>query len=455
MKTHHIKRTLGAAALSAVMSFSVIGGSVFTLPVTAAAAETSASTAKAEKLAAPKGFSYQANTNEVRLSWKAVKGAAAYKVSIYDAESGKFKTYKTTKTTNCSIKDLKKNTTYKFKVTTMIQNGKKYVAQKTSGAIKCKTASKDKNGWYKKGDSKIYYENGFQVKSSAKKIDGKLYLFGKTGAQLKNGIYTVGDNMYSVDKNGIVACNKWISTNNKDKQYYAGKDGKLTCYEVTDEYLYINGKIALTDDIIPKRTAYTIIRINKTYYQFITYHDYVHPNNEDYAAKGLDVYDVLTCKKIGYIYGEYSSASNGKLTGGTLLNHDTNELMTMKAGQASITAVSSPIVVYKAECADGVGDTVNARINIINTSGKKINNIIYKTYVKDKTGKVLSCTAEGDTEQNLNMPTAVPAGETNETFWRKFMTNANADSLEIDQVTITYSDGTTQTLSASNINFVC
>lgn len=454
MKINSIKRTLGAAALSAVMSLSVVGAGVYALPATAYAAESTTATAAA-KLAAPKGFSYQANTNEVRLSWKAVEGASAYKVTMYDEASGKYKNVKTVKTTSCSIKELEKNTTYKFKVTTLVQNGKKYVSQKTSGAIKCKTASKDKNGWYKKGENRVYYDNGFQVKSSTKKINGKLYLFGKTGSQLKNGIYTVGDSKYSVDKNGIVACNKWIGTSNKDKQYYAGKDGKLTCYEVTDEYLYIDGEIALTDDFIPERTAYTVIRINKTYYQFITYHDYIHPHDEDYSAKGMDVYDVLTRKKIGDVYGECKLSSNGKLTGGTLYNCDTNELMTMKAGQAGITAVTAPIVVYKAKCEDGAGDTLNARVNIVNTSGKKISNIVYKVYALDKSGNVLSCTAEGDTEQNLNMPTAVAAGETNETFWRGFMTNANGASLKFEQVTITYADGTSQTVPASKIAFAC
>jgi len=445
-----IKNAVGAAALSAMMSFTVVGGTMYALPVTAAAAE-----AATTKLAAPKGFSYQANTNEVRLTWKAVEGASAYKVLMYDAKTGKYKAVKTVKTTSCSVDGLKKSTTYRFKVTTLVEKDGKYVSQKSSGAVKCKTAAKDKNGWYKKGDSKIYYDNGFMVKSSTAKINGKLYLFGKTGALLKSGIYTIGGEKYSVDKNGIVACSKWVSTSNKDKQYHADKNGKLTCYEVTDEYLYIDGKIALTDDILPERTAFTIIKVNKTYYQFITYHDYIHPGDEDYSAKGMDVYDVLSHKKIGMVYGDYAVTSNGKLKSGTLYNLDNDQLMTFKSGIASVKAVSSPVVVYKAECADGVGDSKNARINIINTSGKDISSIIYKAYVQDKSGKTLSCTEEGDTEQNLNMPTPVKAGDKNETFWRGFMTNANGEKLVIEEVTITYSDGTKQTVSADEIAFVC
>ncbi len=448
MKYTKIKNSLGAVLLSAVMCCGSAAVTAVVSPVTAYAAET----ASAKKLAAPKGFSYQVNADTVRLSWNAVEGADAYKVLQYDSAKGTYVAVKTVKATSCEIDGLKNSTTYKFKVRTLVEKDGKYVSQKTSGVIKCKTAAKNKkDGWYKKGDSRVYYQDGFMMKSCTAKVNGKLYLFGKNGQQLKNGIYDIGGCKYSVDKNGVVAASKWISTKNKDKQYYAGKDGKLTCYEVTDEYLYIDGKIANTDDIIPERTAFTVIKVNNTYYQFITYHDYIHPNDEEYYAKGIEIYDVLSHRKIGECYGSFDVADNGKIKSGAVYNLQTKKLMTFKSGSAAITDVAAPIVIYKAECADGAGDTVNARVNIFNLSGKDISSIVYKSYAKDEDGNILTCQEQGDTEQNLNMPTAVKAGDKNETFWRSFMTNDDAEILDIVEVKITYADGTTEILTGDRI----
>lgn len=50
------------------------------------------------------------------ISWSAVKGAQGYIVYLYDNNSGKYKRYKNSGTTDCAVTDLKRGETYRFKV---------------------------------------------------------------------------------------------------------------------------------------------------------------------------------------------------------------------------------------------------------------------------------------------------------------------------------------------------
>lgn len=107
-----------------------------------------------------------------------------------------------------------------------------------------------KDGWYSKGGSKYYYEKGKMVAGNTKLIDGKLYLFGKSGALLTDGIYTVNDKKYCTDKTGRVAANKWVKTkytSDANIYYYADSTGAIIEFKAVKKdkkctKLLINGK---------------------------------------------------------------------------------------------------------------------------------------------------------------------------------------------------------------------
>ncbi|MBQ2824603.1 MAG: fibronectin type III domain-containing protein [Oscillospiraceae bacterium] len=91
------------------------------------------------KLAAPSGFTSSSTASSIKLKWKAVEGADAYRVYKYNAKTGKYEKYKTVNSAACSISGLKKNTTYKFKVVALDEVNGKYKAGATSKSVSVKT----------------------------------------------------------------------------------------------------------------------------------------------------------------------------------------------------------------------------------------------------------------------------------------------------------------------------
>ncbi len=93
------------------------------------------------KLPAPTDITYSSTKTKITLKWKAVEGADAYRVYIYDTKTGKYKQYKTVKSATCSISGLKKGKTYKFRVMSLDSINGKYKSGGTSKAVSVKTAS--------------------------------------------------------------------------------------------------------------------------------------------------------------------------------------------------------------------------------------------------------------------------------------------------------------------------
>ena len=94
----------------------------------------------AEKLLpAPTGIIVSASDSSIKISWDKVKGANAYRVYKYDNTSGKFKKYKKVSNTSCTISGLNKSTEYKFIVTALVKNGKKYKTQTKSAVYSIMT----------------------------------------------------------------------------------------------------------------------------------------------------------------------------------------------------------------------------------------------------------------------------------------------------------------------------
>lgn len=88
------------------------------------------------RLPAPNSISAKAGDSKITLSWSSVDGADGYRIYIYDSASKKYKSYKTIKSTKCTIKSLSNGKSYKFKVAAVRYNSstKKYDAGKVSGA---------------------------------------------------------------------------------------------------------------------------------------------------------------------------------------------------------------------------------------------------------------------------------------------------------------------------------
>ncbi len=82
-----------------------------------------------------------AKTNSVKLTWKKV-GCTGYQVQKYDASKKKWVTVKTiskAKTVSCTVKGLKKNTSYKFRVRAYKKSGSLKSYSAWSKAVKVKT----------------------------------------------------------------------------------------------------------------------------------------------------------------------------------------------------------------------------------------------------------------------------------------------------------------------------
>ncbi|MCM1328993.1 MAG: fibronectin type III domain-containing protein [Ruminococcus sp.] len=90
------------------------------------------------KLAVPKNLKANAGDGKVILTWGEVKGADAYRVYIYNAETKKYEQCKFIKGTRTTVKDLENGKTYKFKVAAAVKSGKSY----KTGAVSTVVAAK-------------------------------------------------------------------------------------------------------------------------------------------------------------------------------------------------------------------------------------------------------------------------------------------------------------------------
>lgn len=95
---------------------------------------TASISAASTKLAAPKSVTATTTDTKIKLSWKKVKGASAYRVYMYNATKKKYVEYKNVSGVNCVVTGLKAGKTYKFKIVALVKSGKTYVEQTPTGA---------------------------------------------------------------------------------------------------------------------------------------------------------------------------------------------------------------------------------------------------------------------------------------------------------------------------------
>lgn len=93
------------------------------------------SAASSNKLAAPTNVKASALESSIKLKWDAVDGADAYRIYIYNNETGKYEVYKSVKGTSCTVKELASGKSYKFKVAALRKTNGKYKAGNTSKTV--------------------------------------------------------------------------------------------------------------------------------------------------------------------------------------------------------------------------------------------------------------------------------------------------------------------------------
>lgn len=92
-----------------------------------------------DSLAAPTGIKTSKTSSRVTLTWNSVSGADAYRIYIYDPDTGEYEQYKDVSETKCTISGLKSGATYKFKVAALEESGGKYKAGKRSKVVSVTT----------------------------------------------------------------------------------------------------------------------------------------------------------------------------------------------------------------------------------------------------------------------------------------------------------------------------
>lgn len=99
--------------------------------------------ADTKALSAPSNVKASAKTaTGITLKWDKVSGADAYAVYMYNSTTGKYEKYKTVTTNSCTIKKLKKNTKYKFKVVALDKVNGKYKEGEKSAPVAVTTKKK-------------------------------------------------------------------------------------------------------------------------------------------------------------------------------------------------------------------------------------------------------------------------------------------------------------------------
>ena len=81
-----------------------------------------------EKLPAPTNIRATIGTDRIILKWDAVSGADGYRVYMLNEATGRYETYKSVKSTKCTVTGLNSGTSYKFKITALERSGGQYNA---------------------------------------------------------------------------------------------------------------------------------------------------------------------------------------------------------------------------------------------------------------------------------------------------------------------------------------
>ncbi len=467
MKSSKFARAGISALIAAAAAFSSPGTAF--LPSAGVQAEAAA------KLAAPSGVKTTAGNNDVTLTWSAVSGADAYRVYQYDAESGKYKIVKNVSKPKTTIDGLKKNTTYKFRIVTLLKGGSKLYEHGSTDDIEVKTSnvklpsapSNNYTGFASSGGKKYYFENGTAVSGTTKEIDGKLYLFGSDGALTGKGVQTVGGSDYYTDKNGAVKVSQWITgtmTDTSSVYYYANSKGKLTKYELnsggrTSATLYINGATVKPKDLptygkTSLRGAY--FRIGGDYYRLYLLATGVYAaTGENALFKNTPVFDIRTGKQVANFCGypditeKFSTAEGSKV-----FNSSDGTIWTFNGeGKAPTASKAGDLVVVRKSLYTNYSKKTDFTVEYYNNTGKSIRSIIFTVYGIDSKGNKVRY--EAGTEYNMYLQDTTGLTDrkgASKEWWSIFDSSLGVTDIVIAGAEITFTDSTKLKLSANRIS---
>lgn len=431
------------------------------------------------KLPAPTNIKTTSNSTSITISWDSVKGAGGYRVWMLNIDTGKYEKYKNVTSTSCTINKLKKNTTYYFKIQTLISVDGTYQSQLKSGMIKATTKNSAQQGWVTKNGAKYYYDNDVMVKSQTKKINGKIYIFGKTGKLLTSGIYTINGNKYYANENGIVTCNKWLARKTVNGLYvyrFATNTGAINEYSfektnVVDENgntialnLLINGKPATIENFSSLEfwgSFSGIIKLNKDYYR-----GYIDSTNAFVIANFVEsegtgdpstsIFDVAKNEKIDYGYSAgLVINSKGCITGGRFYSANDMNYYKFNGESTKMTKISAnPIIIVGSSVSVNTASGVNWDLKYINNSNKRIKYATFCVEVINAVDDKVRCTITNKYSFLLKQTGPISAHASSSAYWDAFMYNYSADSIRIVSATIDYMDGTSVSLGANDFTYL-
>lgn len=307
----------------------------------------------------------------------------------------------------------------------------------------------EKNGWYTKDGKKYYFENGEMVVGRTKKINGKLYLFGKTGELLTDGIYTVGGKKYSVDKKGRVDVNKWVKTlykNSANIYCYAGSDGAITEYKVIKKNkkcteLLIDGKSDISEYFDTDRyNSRKIVVLDHDQY-LISRNSIVKPSelfdgasvykNENGIFKStMNLFGTrMTMCKDGRIF-EYKLATSGGVVYSYNVNNDKVTVQTTKDKMIILDAFFNPI--------NEAGSGGYVEIRYVLNPGKKVKSVSFSVDFYDSKGRYFKTFSS--TKRDMECGYDFVENKINYAY----ISEGYIDDydVKVKKATITYTDGT-------------
>ena len=142
----------------------------------------------ASKLPAPEGLTATVSGTSVRLTWDETEGADAYRVYMYNKDTGKYEKYKDTKNTAVKLKELGDGK-YKFRVAALVKKNGKYKAQTVSAAVSAKISSPAADDAEDKSEETVPER---QLFSSSGRINTGLFVFPEPGTDAKTAADAIG-----------------------------------------------------------------------------------------------------------------------------------------------------------------------------------------------------------------------------------------------------------------------
>ncbi len=349
-------------------------------------------------------ISTSSKSDSITLKWKAVKGAAGYRVYAYDKSTGDYKKLTTTTAVKYTAKNLKGSTTYKFKVLA-----------------------------YGKKGSTTYWASKFTTVKATTKKAYSLALNKDSISIFPGKSYTLTAKTYPA---GVAV--KWKSNNTAVAK--VNQNGKVTgvgAGSCTITAYFTSGGKTYKDTCVVKVTNPSI-KLNTT-------------------SASIGIYDALylkaTCNPSGATVTWKSSNT------GVAKVSSKGTVVPVKAGSCKITASFSyggktysascnvtvfnedPISIVYVDWYCNSVDGIEPEITIKNNTNKFITRMEIDTYYKDWYGDPCYCEIRYSDYRNLIVTSGLSANTEKTFYWDATIYNPYVHRIDIDNIYITFEDG--------------